>query len=79
MEIAPKFQDRNGGYTRVLKKGFRQGDGAPVSIIELVGLAKKEKVKKEASEKKSEKKAEKKEEKTDKKVEKKSGKKEAKS
>ncbi|MFH0919712.1 MAG: 50S ribosomal protein L17 [Fibrobacterota bacterium] len=42
-EIAPKFQERNGGYTRVLKKGFRPGDGAPVSIIELVGLAKKEK------------------------------------
>jgi large subunit ribosomal protein L17 len=42
-EIAPKFQERQGGYTRVLKKGFRPGDGAPVSIIELVGLAKKEK------------------------------------
>lgn len=42
-EIAPKFMERNGGYTRVLKKGFRPGDGAEVSIIELVGLAKKEK------------------------------------
>jgi large subunit ribosomal protein L17 len=37
-EIAPKFMGRNGGYTRVLKKGFRPGDAAPVSIIELVGL-----------------------------------------
>lgn len=35
-EIAPKYISRNGGYTRVLKNGFRKGDAAPVSIIELV-------------------------------------------
>ena len=47
-EIAPKFQDRNGGYTRVLKKGFRAGDAAPVSIIELVGLYQKKEKTEEA-------------------------------
>ncbi|OWZ84461.1 50S ribosomal protein L17 [Natranaerobius trueperi] len=34
--IGPKFQERQGGYTRVLKKGPRDGDGAPIAIIELV-------------------------------------------
>ena len=32
-EIAPKFVDRNGGYTRVIKTGFRRGDAAPMAII----------------------------------------------
>ena len=36
-EIAPKYKERNGGYTRILKIGYRPGDSAPVSIIELVG------------------------------------------
>jgi large subunit ribosomal protein L17 len=35
-EIAPRFASRNGGYTRVLKSGFRYGDCAPMAIIELV-------------------------------------------
>ncbi len=35
-EIAPKFKDRNGGYTRVLKTGFRRGDAAPMAIISWV-------------------------------------------
>ncbi len=35
-EIAPKYQDRNGGYTRVLKTGYRRGDAAPMAILELV-------------------------------------------
>ena len=34
--IAPKIADRPGGYTRVLKTGFRQGDGADMALIELV-------------------------------------------
>jgi large subunit ribosomal protein L17 len=35
-EIAPKYQDRNGGYTRTLKLGPRQGDNAEVVYLELV-------------------------------------------
>lgn len=36
-DIAPKYATRNGGYTRVLKLGRRQGDGAEIAILELVG------------------------------------------
>ena len=35
-EVAPKFKDREGGYTRVYRLGWRQGDGAPLSLVELV-------------------------------------------
>jgi len=35
--IAPRFKDRPGGYTRIIKIGWRRGDAAPVSLIELVG------------------------------------------
>ena len=34
--IAPRYKDRNGGYTRVLKAGFRYGDAAPMGLVELV-------------------------------------------
>lgn len=34
--IAPRFKERPGGYTRIMKVGIRRGDAAPVSIIELV-------------------------------------------
>ncbi len=34
--IAPKYKERTGGYTRVYKLGFRRGDAAPVSLLELV-------------------------------------------
>lgn len=34
--LAPRYKDRKGGYTRVIKAGFRHGDAAPVAIIELV-------------------------------------------
>ncbi len=35
-EIAPKFVNRNGGYTRVLKVGPRRGDGAEMSVLQLI-------------------------------------------
>jgi len=35
-QIGPKYQDRNGGYTRVLKMGPRRGDAAEMAIIQLV-------------------------------------------
>jgi large subunit ribosomal protein L17 len=34
--IGPRYKERNGGYTRVLKAGFRHGDNAPVAVIEFV-------------------------------------------
>lgn len=38
-ELNERFANRNGGYTRVLKYGFRQGDNAPMALIELVDAA----------------------------------------
>lgn len=35
-ELAERYADRDGGYVRVLKAGFRRGDNAPIAIIELV-------------------------------------------
>jgi large subunit ribosomal protein L17 len=40
-EIAPRFKDRAGGYTRVVKFGFRRGDAAALSIIEFTGSEEK--------------------------------------
>ena len=36
-DIAPRFSERNGGYTRILRLGFRQGDQAEMALLELVG------------------------------------------
>ena len=35
-EIGPRFANRNGGYLRILKMGFRQGDNAPMAYVELL-------------------------------------------
>ncbi|NQU28299.1 MAG: 50S ribosomal protein L17 [Candidatus Marinimicrobia bacterium] len=37
-EIAPVYANRNGGYTRIIKLGFRDNDRAPISLIELVDI-----------------------------------------
>jgi len=62
-DIAPKYATRNGGYTRVLKLGRRQGDGAELSILELVGYEGVQLEKQQAAaEKRAERKKRKKEE-----------------
>ena len=35
-ELGPRYAERNGGYLRILKFGFRQGDNAPMALIELM-------------------------------------------
>ena len=45
-DIAPRFKERNGGYTRVVKYGWRRGDAAPLSIIEFTGQEEQAKGKK---------------------------------
>ena len=64
-DIGPRMKDRNGGYTRILKIGFREGDAADVAILELVDydFEKKEKdtKKKDDSKKSDDKKTSKKE------------------
>lgn len=46
-DIAPRFADRSGGYTRIIHAGFRIGDGAQLAILELLGSKLKKKEKKE--------------------------------
>ncbi len=46
-DIAPRFADRPGGYTRIIHAGFRIGDGAQLAILELFGSKLKKKEKKE--------------------------------
>jgi len=38
-ELGPRFKDRKGGYTRILKFGFRVGDNAPMALMQLVDRA----------------------------------------
>ncbi|MEQ6290995.1 50S ribosomal protein L17 [Vogesella sp. GCM10023246] len=48
--LGPRFAARNGGYVRILKYGFRQGDNAPMALVELVDRAEGEVVAEEAAE-----------------------------
>jgi large subunit ribosomal protein L17 len=58
-DIAPRFADRSGGYTRIIHAGFRIGDGADLAILELLGSKLKKKLKKERGQEKTEAKPEK--------------------
>jgi large subunit ribosomal protein L17 len=62
-DIAPRFSDRAGGYTRIIHAGFRIGDGANLAILELLGSKLKKKEKKEKAAKPEPAEQEKKEEK----------------
>lgn len=53
-DIAPRFADRSGGYTRIIHAGFRIGDGAQLAILELLGSKLKKKEKKEKQKAKAE-------------------------
>ena len=53
-EIVPQFEDRTSGFTRVIKLGVRRGDGAPMSVVEL--LTEKPKVETDKKDKKAKKK-----------------------
>ena len=35
-ELGPRYANRNGGYLRILKRGFRHGDNAPMALVELM-------------------------------------------
>jgi len=52
--LSPRYQSRTGGYLRIVKVGYRPGDGAPVSLVELIGEG-KEGIKKAKAKKKREK------------------------
>jgi len=52
--LAPRFADRPGGYTRIVRAGWRRGDSGDVAIIELLGSELKPKVKKEKKAKQAE-------------------------
>lgn len=56
-EVAPKFMDRDGGYTRIIRLGFRRGDAAEMCYLELVQESVGKKAKKAKTEPKSEEKA----------------------
>jgi large subunit ribosomal protein L17 len=60
--VAPRFADRPGGYSRIIKLGYRQGDGADLAIIELIGSELEAKKAERAEKAKDSKKADKKEE-----------------
>jgi len=48
-ELAPRYNDRQGGYIRIVKLGYRTGDNAPISLVELLSENGKKKKKKKAA------------------------------
>ena len=50
-ELGPRYKSRNGGYTRILKFGFRVGDNAPMALMELVDRPEQPAVEAEGAEK----------------------------
>jgi large subunit ribosomal protein L17 len=56
-QIAPQCQDRSGGYTRIIKRGARRGDNAPVAILEWVSILPVDKKKKKPASKTDDKKS----------------------
>lgn len=50
-ELSPRFRERPGGYTRIVKMGYRHGDNAPVSVIEFIPVAVEKPKKKTAAKK----------------------------
>ena len=56
-EIGPRFVERPGGYTRIVKLDIRKGDGAPMAVLEMIGseFKKREKKKKDKKEAKAKK------------------------
>ncbi|MDI6699177.1 MAG: 50S ribosomal protein L17 [Candidatus Saccharicenans sp.] len=50
-ELGPRFKERPGGYTRVVKLGPRSGDGAPMAMLELLGAEYRKKARKKEKEK----------------------------
>ena len=56
-ELGPRYAARAGGYTRVIKTGYRRGDGAPMAVCELVDTTRPVKVKKAKKEEEKKRKA----------------------
>lgn len=53
-ELSVRYTKRNGGYTRIIKVGYRDGDNAPLSLVELISEDKKKKAKGKGADKSSE-------------------------
>ena len=48
-DLSVRYHDRAGGYTRIVKMGYRTGDNAPLSVVEFIGSVPKDKPKKKAA------------------------------